>query len=323
MQQTPRVVAVTGAAGYIGTSLLMQLEVNPNVGRLVAFDIRPLPYPIHNIAFQQMDVTQAIAPILSRYRVDTVVHLASVTRHTDTMQDWDAEAADDMKILSAVQASCEVAGVKHVIFLSSHTVYGAFPDNPVPLTESAETRTRVGDMLGQVSYSADRAMLEFRDRRLPGSEGRPMKVTILRTCPVLGYSDDHQRVATIFPDHFWSAGEDPPFQFIHEVDLAQLLEKVIQEEAEGVFNVAGEGVVFLSELAEITRRRLTRMPAFLVHPLTRAMNRSRRFRPGYWNLHTTSCPIIMSTGKIKQSLNFRFDYTSMEALNAFVNYNGL
>ena len=31
----------------------------------------------------------------------------------------------------------------------------------------------------------------------------------------------------------------------------------------------------------------------------------------------------MSTGKIKQALNYRFGYTSLEALNAFVNYNGL
>ena len=56
MFSSPKVVAVTGASGYIGTRLLMQLETNPNVGKIVAFDQRPLPYPIHNISFYQRDI---------------------------------------------------------------------------------------------------------------------------------------------------------------------------------------------------------------------------------------------------------------------------
>jgi len=343
MQRNPKIVAITGAAGYIGSRLLRQLESNFNIGKIVAFDKNPLPYPIHNIAFYQQDLTplvkekededgepeaprpieSSISEILQRHRVETLVHLVSVFSHTSTYQDWERETLQDVAILDSVLEACVEAGVKHVIYLSSHTVYGAFPDNPIPLTEASAVRTRPGDSLGQASFNADGFLLEFRAGHLEGGEKRPMKVTILRTCPVLGYSDDHQRMERVFPYRFWSAGDNPPYQFLHEVDLAVLLEKVIEQEAEGVFNVAGEGVVFLRELADITNRKLTQLPLLLAYPADWLSSKRKRPITGNWNLHLTRYPIIMSTGRIKQTLNFRFEYTSMEALNAFVNYNGL
>ena len=347
MQRRPKTVAITGAAGYIGSRLLLQLESNFNIGKIVAFDRMPLPYPIHNISFYQRDLTPpefeveeedeeqdasrprplrkdtGLINILRQHRVDTLVHLVSAFSHTSTYQNWGRESRQDTAILDSIQDACVEAGVKHIIYLSSHTVYGAFPDNPIPLTEAAALRTRGGDFLGQVSYNADASMLEFLAGHLEGGEKRPIKVTILRTCPVLGYSDDHQRAELIFPRRFWGAGDNPPYQFLHEVDLAELLEQVIEREASGVFNVAGEGVVFLKELADITNRKLTQLPPFLACLADWISSKRKQPSTGNWNLHTTRYPIIMGTGKVKRELDFRFSYTSMEALNAFVNYNGL
>ena len=66
MQETPKIVAVTGASGYIGTRLLLQLETNLKVGKIVAFDRRPLPFPIHNISFHQVDASEPIGHLLRR-----------------------------------------------------------------------------------------------------------------------------------------------------------------------------------------------------------------------------------------------------------------
>ena len=361
MLKLPKIVAVTGACGYIGTCLLLQLETNLDMGKIVAFDRKPLPFPIHNIAFYQgvLQVGQGpgkgtriqlktsgtstsrtakesaekereeeeekgtpLEEILVQHQVETLVHLASAYSHTSTRQDWVAETREELSILESILESCRKSGIKHAIFLSSHTVYGAFADNPIPFSETSPIRSRSGDSLGEASVLDDLALQEFRKSELE-KEGKGIKVTILRTCQVLGYSDDHQRAEHIFPDRFLGAGEDPPFQFLHEVDMVRVLEEVIQQEADGIFNVAGEGVVFLGELADTTRRKLTRFPLFLANAADWLSAKKGEPGSGNWNLHTTRYPIIMNTGKIKQTLNYRFGYSSMEALNAFVNYNGL
>ena len=254
--------------------------------------------------------------------METLVHLASAYSHTSTRQDWAAETIEELSTLDSVVESCRKAGIRHAIFLSSHTVYGAFADNPIPVTETSPIRSRPGDSLGEACVFDDLALQDFRDTELE-KEGQGIRVTILRTCPVLGYSDDHLRAAHIFPKRFLGGGEDPPYQFIHEVDMAKVLEEVIQWETEGIFNVAGEGVVFLGELADITRRKLTQLPLFLASAADWLSVKKGEPGSGNWNLHATRYPIIMSTGRIKQALNYRFSYTSLEALNAFVNYNEL
>lgn len=324
MPVNPKVVAVTGASGYIGAPLLMQLETNPKVGKIVAFDRKPLAYPIRNISFYQEDVAEPIQALLRRHRVDTLVHLAGAYSHSSAGLDWAAASAENRRILEGTRQSCLQAGVKHVIFVSSHSVYGAFADTPVPVTEASALRSRRADYLGWASRDDDFLMQTFTTPRPEDPAGDdPPKVTILRACTVLGYSDDHRRAELIFPYRFRGMSENPAFQFLHEVDMAQLLETVIEREPEGIFNVAGEGVVFLRELSEITGRKLSQLPVFLAYPTAWLAARRGPAVGSAWNLNTARFPIIMSTGKVKQTLDYRFSYTSMEALNAFVNYNGL
>ena len=347
MSPSPKVVAVTGASGYIGTRLLMQLETNPNIGKIVAFDQRPLPYPIHNISFYQRDILSAnlreslrrneedagelvpwndsdsIAPLLRLHGVNTLVHLACAYSHTDVYQDWAHEARENLQLLEWVHKACVAAQVNHEVFLSSHRVYGTHAGNPVPVNESAPLLGDPRDKLGYACFEADEVFRGYMGEQAKVAGESRVAITILRACPVLGYSDDHFRAEHVFPSRFLGTGANPPFQFLHEVDLARLLEQVIQHGYEGIYNVAGEGVVFLDELAEITRRKLTQLPYFLAYPAARVSARMGKGGLGNWNLNTSRYPIIMSTGKIKQTLNYRFDYTSMEALNAFVNYNGL
>jgi hypothetical protein len=90
-----------------------------------------------------------------------------------------------------------------------------------------------------------------------------------------------------------------------------------------VFNVAGEGVVFLQELAEITHRKLVHLPTLLAYPAAWLSWKLLRAGAGTAELDAARYPVIMSTGKIKQALDCRFNYTSMETVTAFANYAGL
>ncbi len=69
MVQPSRVVAITGASGYVGSRLLRQLE-EEDFEKLVGIDTRPPPLPIHNIAVYRRDAKGSIEDILRRHRVN-------------------------------------------------------------------------------------------------------------------------------------------------------------------------------------------------------------------------------------------------------------
>jgi nucleoside-diphosphate-sugar epimerase len=71
-------------------------------------------------------------------RADIVVDLGS--------SDYDARAAQRESttwFTAASLAAADASGAEHVVFVSSAMVYGAFANNPVPLTEEAVLRPDV------------------------------------------------------------------------------------------------------------------------------------------------------------------------------------
>lgn len=317
MTEAPKVVAITGASGYIGTRLLQRLEEDRSLGELVAFDLQPPRFPIRNISVYRQDVAQPIDDLLRRRRVDTLVHLAVRDGAGAGYRERLLALRQNRAALSGTLTSCVRAGVRHVLYVSSHCVYGAFSDNPVPLTESDPARGGEKAPLGPDYLVADLAMQEFA-----GSHPEIM-VTLLRACTVLGTTDDAEQARRVFPRRFWGVGGNPPFQFLHETDLTRIMADIIHRRTPGVFNVAGDGVVFLREVAEITHRKLNQAPAFLAYPAAWLSGKLLRSGAGTAALDSARYPVIMSTGKIKQTLEYRFSYTSLEALTAFVNYTGM
>ena len=116
--------------------------------------------------------------------------------------------------------------------------------------------------------------------------------------------------------------QNPPLQFVYENDLARVVDIVIQRGIEGVFNVAGDGVVLYREVAESIERRIVRIASSVAAAVLRLS----------WNLgfqrNTTApvfdmarYPVVVSTGTLKQATGYRFWHTSMDALNAYAGAN--
>ena len=173
-------VAVTGSSGYIGTRLLRELE-EAQLGRLVALDKKPLALPIHGILARRQDVQQPIQDILRQNGITTVVHLAASPNYGQPRRESLLTTESNLRTLRAVLESCSWAGVKHVVFLSGHSVYGVHPNNPLPLTEDAPLagQRRPPPLPGR-NTSPSRFIQEFEmDHPYIG-------LTVLRTPPVLG-----------------------------------------------------------------------------------------------------------------------------------------
>lgn len=315
MEQPPKSVAITGASGYVGARLLRKLEGEEDISKLVAIDTLPPTVPIRNMAAYRMSVTKPIDGALNRHNVSTVVHLAFIARRGRNRQEVDSIRETNLAALESVLKSSARAGVNHIVYLSSHTVYGAHADNPVPLTDAAPLRPIPDFPYGYDKFLSEQMLQEFQETH------PDIAVTILRSCMVLGPSAGNYITTAFFRP--WLLGVidyNPPLQFVYEDDLARILTIVIQRRLAGIFNVAGDGVVFYKEFAETIKSRLINLPAFLAYGLAQLS----------WNLHlqreSTACgldlvryPMVLSTGKLHQATGYRFWHTSMETLSAFAN----
>ena len=131
-----------------------------------------------------------------------------------------------------------LAAASHVVIVSSAMVYGAWENNPVPLTEDAvlrpDTEFRYASQLAAVEQMAD-------DWRLAG-EGRT--VTVLRPAVTMaadGTSGLARALAAGLGQRF--AIDDPPAQFLHLDDLASAVVLGVRRRLDGAYNVAPDGSV--------------------------------------------------------------------------------
>ena len=317
MTQQHKVVAVTGGSGYVGANLLRHLEENGNLDKLVAIDNRPLPFPVHNIVAYRQDVTESIANALADNNVSTVVHLAFDNRRGRNRREVNEIREANLNGLRSVLESCARARVQHVIYLSSQTVYGARPGNPVPLTVRSPLRATADYPYGHDKLLAEQVIQEFSEHH------GDTKITVLRSCQVLGPNAGSEITQTFFKGWLLEVENyNPPLQFVYEDDLFRVLTIFIERGIPGTFNVAGDGVVFYREMAGIVNSRLISLPAFLAYPFVQMA----------WNLHlqrysTASAlnliryPMVMSTGTLRQATGYQFWHTSLETLTAYANSN--
>jgi len=171
--------------------------------------------------------------------IESVLHLATSAPHSPTGAT--AEVDTTRRLLDAAGA----ASVQHLVVLSDATVYGAWPNNPVPLTDEAVLRPNPG-----FTYATERAELE----RLAGEwrTAHPgSTVTILRPVRTPGRNDwliRALRPAPAVPE----LATEPPVQYLHLDDLASAVTLARAKRLDGAFNVAPEQVIPGDEVRSLT-----------------------------------------------------------------------
>lgn len=225
-------VAVTGAAGPVGLRLLGLLLDDPSVKEIVAIDRRPIEtvadarIVAHQLQLKGGDLDGTLAG------VDVVCHLAGSDPLEGTAPDHDLHTTT--RLLDAAAR----AGVGHVIARTSATVYGAWPDNPVPLSETAPLRPNA-----ESGWVRVRAGIE--DRLSSFAEAHPETVvSVLRPCVTVSADGPDELGRVLAAARLVTAGsDDPPAQFVHADDVARAVDAVRRERAEGVFNVAPDSAL--------------------------------------------------------------------------------
>lgn len=299
---------ITGGSGYIGSRLVGRLSDRDDTERIVICDVRPPRSYRPKAEYQELDVRDAARArdILERERPDALVHLAFIL---NPMRDERAMYDIDVNGTHNVLEAASAAGVEHVLVTSSTTAYGAFPDNPVPLTEEHPVRG-----VSDFEYARDKTECD-RLCQLWALRHPERTMTIVRPCIVFGPNVDNYIVRFWTDQPFMTdvGSADNPMQFVHEDDLVDALTGLLTGGHGGIYNVTGDGTLTNRETAELIGLKVRRMPLAVAWRLGAALWRIGRSETPPGNLHFVLHPWVASNEKVKRTLGWEPRYTSREA----------
>jgi UDP-glucose 4-epimerase len=308
---------VTGGAGYIGSRLVDVLSRREDTQRLVICDLAPPGDYRPKTQFERVDVRDrdAICAVLERTRPDALVHLAFILNPShDEQLMYDVDVNGTHNVLEAAAA----AGTPQVLVTSSAVAYGAFPDNPVPLTEDEPVRG-----VASFSYARDKTEAD-RICQLWAARYPERVMTIVRPSIVLGPNVDNYlvRLWTKAPFAVDAGQLENLIQFVHEDDLVEAVSGLLLGRHGGAFNVAGDGPMTLRETFEIIGTPVRRMPLRAYRGLARAAWRLRATEAPPGQIEFSLYPWIVSTDKLKQTLGWRPRHTSRESFEIAMRAHG-
>jgi len=180
--------------------------------------------------------------------VDALIHVAA---STDLAADLNKRARtrrdEATRQMQTVVISAAAAGVARLIVVTSAMMYGASPDNPVPLPEGAPLAADpdeglVGDLLAVEQVLRNAADVH------PG-----LAITVVRPAALVGPGID-----TVITRHFEAPrlltvqGGSPAWQFCHVEDLASALAATAEQGLGPVVTVASEGWMSQAEIEVVS-----------------------------------------------------------------------
>jgi UDP-glucose 4-epimerase len=262
-----RVVLVTGVAGDLGRRFARGLAASAEVERVVGVDVTPPRGDVGPVAFVRADIRNpVIAKVIAREQVDTVVHLS--------VQAGPGTAAKELNVIGTMQllAACQQAPqLRHLIVKSSAAVYGSSNRDPAMFTEDMSARRQPRGGFPKDVIDVEGYVRGFARRR------PDVRVTTLRNAHVIG-----PRVQTAMTRYFrlpvvpTVLGFDARLQFVHEDDLYGALTLATLNDVAGTFNVAGDGILMLSQAVRRVGRPALPLPPFAVSTVGSSMRSARR-----------------------------------------------
>jgi UDP-glucose 4-epimerase len=264
-----RVVLVTGVARDLGRRFARQLAAAPDVDRVIGVDISPPRGDMGAVSFARADIRNpVIAKVILREQVDTVVHMSVLPSASGG-----GGAAKELNVIGTMQllAACQQSpDLEHFVLKSSTAVYGSSSRDPAMFSEGMDARR-----VGAVGFVKDLNEVEGYVRGF--ARRRPdVRVTTLRTASALGPSLSTPLTAYFrLPVIPTVLGFDPRMQFLNDNDLLDAIEHATLSDIAGTFNIAGDGVMMLSQAIRRLGRPALPMPAFAVASFGSAMRQAR------------------------------------------------
>src|SRR5215208_1501460 len=263
---------ITGGSGYIGTRLVVVLARRQDTEKIVIADVVPPKGGYRpKTEFERVDVRDrsAVHDVLKRANPDVLVHLAFILNPSHDegfMYEVDVNGTHNV-----LEAAAE-AGIGQVFVTTSAVAYGAFPDNPDPIT----TIVRPCIVYGP---NVDNYLVRLWSKA-------PMIADV--------------------------GNIDSAAQFVHEDDVVEAISRLLLGKHAGPFNLAADGLMTRRECAELLDTRVVRMPVWLYRALATASWRLRQGEAPPGGVDFELHPWILSNEKVKKTLDWTPRYSSRE-----------
>lgn len=317
-------VAVTGPTGEIGISAVTALDRDPVVDRIIGMARRPFDPASQGwtkTVYRQGDITDRAAVDGLVTDADVVVHLAFIIMGTRE----ESARVNLAGTRNVFEATVAARRPRRLVYTSSVAAYGYHRDNPVPITEDVPPRGSP-----EHYYSEQKAACEAALQEIAGDSD--LEVYVLRPCIVAGpkapaladvmpwnqLPGPIRRVTQILP-LLKPPLPDPgtPMQLVHHDDVASAIALAATTSAPpGAYNLAGDGVVSISAVAEELGARPVRVPKVAASAASDLMARLPFIPSSLEWLHAGRTSVVMDTTKAKAQLGWTPKYTAAETLSA-------
>lgn len=309
-----RVALVTGASRHLGARMTRILADDPDYDRVVAVDVVPPRHDIEGAEFVRADIRNpVIGKVIRAADVDTVLHMGVIAT---PMQAGGRAAMKEINVIGTMQllAACQKAPtVRRLIVKSTASVYGAGPRDPALFTEGMDPKHPPTSGWAKDSVEVEGYVRGFARRR------PEVTVSILRLANFIG-----PWVETAMTSYFslpvvpTVLGFDARLQFVHEDDGLAALHRAASLEIGGVFNIAGPGVLPLSQAVRRAGRPNVPVPGSLLGLFGRSLGNAGLADFSREQVRFLTYGRAIDTTRAETVLGFVPQWSTYEAFTDFV-----
>ncbi len=306
-----RVVLVTGVSGDLGGHFARRIAADPAVGRVIGVDVVPPKGDLSSVRFVRADIRNpVIAKVIAGEDVDTVVHTSVQPTQGAGGSTKEHNVIGTMQLLAACQRA---PGLERLVVKSSAEVYGSTARDPAMFTEDMAARRSPTSGFPKEIVEVEGYVRGFARRR------PDVVVTMLRTADTIGPTvtsplSDYLRLPAIPKP----VGFDARLQMLHYDDLLACLHHAALAGVAGTFNVAGSGVLMLSQAIRRLGRPTLPVPGFALASLASSLRPTGLTPAGFSaeQVRFLTYGRGLDTTRMRDVLGFSPAYTTEQAFAA-------
>lgn len=305
-------IVVTGSASHLAQVLLPLLAREQQITQVIGLDINQSDFHHPKFTEHHIDIRdEGLAQHLEG--ADAAIHLAFVVMRGNLKQHrHDRGLMHDINLNGSINLfrAAQRHRIKHLIHLSSASVYGAWPDNPAQMDESQPLRAMHG-----FAYAEDKVSVEQWLNHFTSEEHAP-RITILRPHVILGPNAQPLLIQLLKQPFYPRLPEPQPLsQCVWEEDVADAILLALLNRHDGIFNLAADAPISFKEMQQRLHQRSIGLP----YPFVRWLHRLLWSITGYagepgW-VDGMRYSLAITNNKAKEELGWKPRYTTAQCLD--------